>query len=138
MALLLAIVAYQNLVTYPELREASEHPKVLQWASVNVGTWGAGGPVIRTAAGQGFLLFVRIPPADGFSRYSADLYDPSGKLEWSLSVPATSGSQDQWPIQVPAEPEWKAGTYTLAVHGITASGETKEVGRTSFELQIQK
>jgi hypothetical protein len=138
MALMLGVIAYQNLVTYPELRGASQHPRVLQWASVNVGTWGAGGPVITTSNGNGFLLFVRIPPVEGYSRYTADLYDPSGKLEWSLSVPATSGSQDQWPIQVPGRSQWQPGTYTLTVHGITGSGESKDVGRSSFELQVQK
>jgi hypothetical protein len=31
-----------------------------------------------------------------------------------------------------------AGRYTLVVHGVTAGGESKDVGRASFELQIQK
>jgi hypothetical protein len=32
----------------------------------------------------------------------------------------------------------EAGRYKLAVRGITASGESKDIGDTSFELQIQK
>ena len=86
MALLLTVVVYQNLITYPRLEQTMQHPQILPWVSVNVGTWGAGGPVISTSAGAGFLLFVRIPPEDGYSRYTADLYDPAGKLEWSLSI----------------------------------------------------
>jgi hypothetical protein len=66
----------------------------------------------------------------------AELYNPAGKLEWSLTIPATS-AQDQWPVQVPGANR-EAGSYTLAVHGVTAAGESKEVGRASFELQIQK
>ena len=136
LAVLLLLVAYQNLVTYPKLQNALNQPQVLPWASVNVGTWGAGGPTITTALGQGFLLFLRIPPAGVYAHYTADLYDPAGNVEWSLTIPAAPG-QDQWPVQVPGSNR-AAGTYTLAVRGITAAGENKDLGRTSFELQVQK
>lgn len=141
MVLLVTVVAYQNLVTYPRLQQALNSPRVLPWASVNVGTWGSGGPVVTTRPGQGFLLFVRIPPDGSYSHYTTDLYNSAGKLEWSLTIPVASGketsAQDQWPVQVPGANR-EAGSYTLAVHGVTAAGESKEVGRASFELQIQK
>jgi len=86
--------------------------------------------------GRSFLLFVNIAPDNLYVRYIADLYNPAGKLEWSLTFPAAS-AQDQWPVQVPGA-DREAGTYTLAVRGVTATGESKEVGRTSLELQIQK
>ncbi len=136
MALLLVTIGYQNLVTYPQLRQALDSPQVLPFASVNVGTWGAGGPLITTGPGEGFLLFVRIPPEEGYSYYTAELYNPAGKLEWSLTKPVTS-AQDQWPVKVPGMNR-KAGSYTLKVRGVTASGESKEVGGASFQLQIQK
>jgi hypothetical protein len=136
MALLLVVIGYQNLVTYPQMRQALNRPQVLPWASVNVGTWGSGGPAIAARPGEGFLLFVRIPPDGSYSHYTAELYNPAGKLEWSLTIPAAS-AQDQWPVQVPGANR-QAGSYTLAVRGVTAAGEAKEVGRASFELQIQK
>jgi anti-sigma factor RsiW len=135
MVLLLVVIGYQNLVTYPQLHRALNSPQVLPFASVTVGTWGSGGPVIATHAGEGFLLFVRIPP-DGYSRHTADLYNPAGKLEWSLAIPSSS-AQDEWPVRVPAASR-ESGTYVLVVSGLTAAGESKEVGRPSFELQIQK
>lgn len=134
-AALLAVIAFQNLYTYPQLRAALHHPQVMPWASVNIGTWGPGGPVIMAAPGESFLLFVRIPPQGRFDRYTADLYKPSGKLEWSITFPAGSG-QDQWPVRVPGS-DWKAGTYSLKVRGSTAAGESRDLGRTSFELQVQ-
>jgi hypothetical protein len=141
MALLLVVIGYQNLVTYPKLQTALNSPQVLPWAPVNVGTWGSAGPVISARPGEGFLLFVRIPPDGGYSYYTAELYNPTGKLEWSLTIPVTSGQktsgQDQWPVKVPAASR-EAGNYSLAVRGVTAAGESKEVGRASFELQIQK
>jgi hypothetical protein len=132
LALLLAVIGYQNLVTYPQLKQ----PQVLPFASVNVGTWGGNGPVITTPAGKGFLLFVRIPPDGAYAHYTADLYNPAGRLEWSLTIPAVAG-QDQWPVQIPGANR-EAGSYSLAVRGMTATGESKDIGRASFELQIQK
>ncbi len=143
---LLVVIGYQNLVTYPQMQQALNQPQLLPWASVNVGTYGSEGPVVTTRPGEGFLLFVRIPPDGSYSRYAAELYDPAGKAEWSLTIPAVSAqdtsaqdrsAQDQWPVRVPGANR-AAGSYTLAVRGITTAGESKEVGRASFELQIQK
>jgi len=141
LALLVVVTGYQNLVTYPQLTSQLNSPQVLPWAPVNVGTYGSEGPVITAHPGQGFLLFVRIPPDGGYSHYTAELYNPAGKLEWSLTIPVASGketsAQDQWPVQVPGANR-EAGNYTLTVRGVTAAGESKDIGRTSFELQIQK
>jgi len=134
MAVLLVVVGYQNLVTYPRLNQKLNSPRVLPFAVVTPATWGSSAPVIPIRAGQGFLLFVRVPP-DGYAQYTADLYNPVGKREWSLSFPASS-VQDQWPLQVPGRNR-EAGTYTLKVRGVTSAGESKEIGSTSFELQIE-
>ena len=137
MALLLVVVGYQNLVSYPQLQQAMNRPRVLPFASVNPGTYGSGDQVISVEPEQGFLLMVRIPP-DNYPRHTADLYNAAGKLEWSLSFPSSpTGTQDEWPLQVPGAKR-EAGSYSLIVHGLTATGESKEVGRASFELQIQK
>jgi anti-sigma factor RsiW len=136
MVVLLAVIGYQNLVVYPRMQQALSNPQVLPWAQVNVGTYGSGGPVITTRPGQGFLMFVRIPPDQAYSRYMVELYNPGGKLEWSLAIPAAS-TEDQWPVQVPGANR-EPGNYGLAVRGITPAGDSKEVGRASFELQVQR
>jgi len=135
-ALLLVVIGYQNLVMYPRLVRTMNSPKVYPVAPVNVGTWGSSERVIPIRAGEGFALLVRIPPEVGYSYYEADLNNPEGKVEWTVTIPATS-AQDQWSVQVPGR-DREAGRYTLAVHGVTAAGESKGVGRVSFELQIQK
>ena len=43
LAVLLAVVGYQNLVSLPQLRKAVNSPRLLPWAQVNVGTYGIGG-----------------------------------------------------------------------------------------------
>lgn len=136
LAILLAVVAYQNLVTVPQMRQAMSRPQVLPWAAVNVGTFGSEGPVITASPGQGFLLFVRIPPEGIYTRYTAELYNPTGKVEWAVTIPASS-TQDQWPVQVPGANR-EAGSYSMRVRGVNPAGESKEIGQASFELQIQK
>lgn len=135
-ALLIATIGYQNLVTYPRLKGALNQTHVLPWASVNVGTYGSEGTTITTRPGEDFLLFVRIPPDGSYARYMAELYNSAGKLEWSFTIPGST-TQDQWPVQISGSNR-KAGSYTLAVRGVTTAGETKEIGRSSFELQIQQ
>jgi len=136
LALLLIFIGYQNLVTYPNMEQALHNPQVLQWAPVNVGTYGTDAPTINISPGRGFLLFVRIPPQGGYSQRMVDLYNPAGKLEWSVTIPATA-SQDQWPVAVPGA-DRQPGTYKVVVRGKTASGINEELGLGTFELQIQK
>ena len=134
--MLLAVVGFQNLVIYPQLKLAMSRPQLLPSTLVNVRTRSAIVPVIAVHPGIGFLLSVRIPPEGSYAKYTADLINPAGQLEWSLTIPASS-VQDQWPVQVPGANR-AAGSYSLVVRGVTAAGESKEVGRASFELQIQK
>jgi hypothetical protein len=136
LALLIAMVGYQNLVTVPRLRGALGQPQVLPWAAVAVGTYGSSGPTVNVAPGMGFLLFVRIPPEGGYVRYIADLYNPAGRLEYSLTIPASS-LQDQWPVLVPGANR-ESGNYRISARGVTASGEIKDLGSAPFTLQAQK
>jgi hypothetical protein len=135
-ALLLLVIGYQNLVTYPRLQEALNNPQLLPSISLNMRTRGAETRVVDASRNGSFLLVVNIPPDSSYLSYIAELYDAAGNREWSLKIPASS-EQDQWPIEVRAAKR-EAGTYTLALRGITAAGENREVARVPFELQIQK
>jgi hypothetical protein len=140
MTMLLAVVGYQNLVLYPQLQQAANQPQVMPFANLTVGTFGSNSPVIEVGAGQGFVLLLRIPPQDGYASYTANLYDPSQKVEWSVTIPSASvhntSSHDQWALRVPGARR-PAGTYTVAVRGEKPDGGSEEVRRASFELQIQ-
>jgi hypothetical protein len=136
MALLLLVVGYQNLVQFPQLQSAASQPHVLPAISLNLLTYGSNSEPITVAPGQSFLVNLIIPPGDRFSSYQVDLYNPQGKIDSSLPVRAVS-SASTWPIQIPGANR-ESGTYKLAVQGRTADGQTKEVGSSSFELQIQK
>ena len=139
MVALLAVVGYQNLVSVPRLLEAANHPQALPWTRVSVGAYGSETSVIQARSGEGFVLLLRIPPQDGDASYTANLYDPSQKLEWTVTVPPAvthgASSDDQWAVQVPGAKR-QAGTYSVVVQGVTHGGATEEIGRGSFELQI--
>ena len=134
-ALLLALIGYQNFVTYPKLMRAANEPQVGPWASVNVSTRGAGTAVLKAHPGEGFGLLVNFPPEDGFASYVADLYNPAGKLEGSAPISAAPAGEDRQ-IYIPGRNRLP-GTYTLVVHGITPAGESKELSRHPIDLQIQ-
>jgi hypothetical protein len=135
-ALLLAVIGYQNFVTYPKLLQAVNQPQVGPWVSVNVSTRGTAATQIQTHAGEGFSLLVNLPPEDGFVSYTADLYNPAGTKEWSGAI-STAPTDQGRQIYIPGRNR-QPGTYTLVVQGITAAGESKEVSRHPIELQIQK
>ena len=136
LALLIAVVGYQNLVTLPQLRGVLRQPQTPPWAAVAVGTWGSSGPTVTVPKDSSFLIFVRIPSDGTYTRYIADLYNPAGGLEYSLTIPATS-VQDQWPVLIPGG-NHEAGNYRISVRGVAGSGEIKDVGSAPFTLQTQK
>jgi hypothetical protein len=140
MAALLAVVGYQNLVTYPRLKDEMafvSRPQILASASlINANTRGANKTVISARQGEAFLLFMDIPAETRFSSYVADLDGPTGSSEWSLTIPAET-AKDTVPIRVPADHR-VAGMYTLVVRGVDPSGaKGSEVGRYPFELQVR-
>jgi hypothetical protein len=135
LALLLAVIGFQNFVTYPHLMQAANSPQVGPWVSVNVSTRGPATVVVKPHAGEGFGVLVPLPPEDGFASYAADLYNPAQKSEWSGTI-STAATAEGRQIYVPGH-NTRAGTYTLVVHGITAAGESREISRLPIDVQIQ-
>jgi hypothetical protein len=135
LTLLLVAVGYQNLVTLPSLQSKLRQPQSLSWAALSTETYGTPKP-IPIHPGQGFLLFIRIPPDGKYDSYTADLYNPAGRIQYSLKTPAGS-VEDQWPVFIP-EANHEAGSYRISLRGITASGEIKDLGSAPFTLQIAK
>ena len=134
-ALLLVVIGYQNLVTFPKLTQAVSQPLIGSWVSVNVGTRGTETKQVKAQAGQGFGVLLDIPPQEGLATYVVDLYNPAGKLEWSGRIPIAPADENRQ-IYIPGRNR-QPGTYTLAVSGITPAGESKEISRHPIELQIQ-
>lgn len=128
-ALLLLVVGYLG-VANSRLRHDANSPQLLASAVINVGMRGETPIQVAAQAGQAFQLSLNVPPGQ-YSSYKLDLYSAQGELEWSHTV-AASGS-DVLSLYVPA-----GGPGALAVHGITAGGESVDLGRFRIELQGQK
>jgi hypothetical protein len=136
MAVLLAVIAYQNLVQIPNQQQAANQMQALPHASINISTRGGSAQHVTTKPGQGFLLQLSIPPDPSYTSYILELYNPAGRLQWSLTIPA-SPSDDFYPITIPGA-GLQQGTYKLAVSGITATGQSTKLDSSTLELQIQK
>jgi len=135
LALLLGVIGYQNLVTYPKLTQALNQPLIGSWVSVNVGTRGTEARPVRARPGEGFGVLLDIPPQEGFMSYTVDLYNPAGKLEWSGRIPTASAGENRQ-IYIPGRNR-QPGVYTLVVSGTNPAGESKELSRHPIDLQIQ-
>lgn len=133
LALALAVAGYQNLVEYPRLLQ----PTVVAMAKIDVDSFSGDEKPLNVAQGSGFILQVRTPPNGNYLRNTAELLSPTGKVEGPITLPAAVDGQAQWAIQFQSVNR-QSGTYTLVIRGVNASGESKELSRKSFELQIQK
>jgi anti-sigma factor RsiW len=131
-ALLMAVIAYQDWAK-SRLQQAADSPQLLASAVVNVNVRGAEPILVPVHAGQAFGLSLNVPPDSRFSSYKLDLYSSQGKLEWSRTIPASGN--DTLSLYVPGSDPVPT---TLAVSGITAGGESVDLGRYPIELQSQK
>lgn len=132
LALLLAVIVYQNR-TNSRLQQAARSPQVLASAVVNVNVRGTEPIRVPGHAGQAFGLSLNVPPEGRYSSYKLDLYSQQGKLEWSRTIPAAGN--DSLSLYVAGSDQ---DPGALAVRGITAGGESVDLGRYPIELQNQK
>lgn len=129
LALLLAIIAYQN---WP----AHQNPQVLQAAYVNIGSRGGSVPSVSASKDQGFLLRINVPLEPSYTSYVADIYGPEGKIRSSLNLPVSAGN-DTYFVQVPGG-IYNDGVYSVAIRGVGPDDNSTELGRGSFELHISR
>jgi hypothetical protein len=135
LALLVVVVGYQSLVKIPALQQASTRPAILPYATITVATRSANTPVVHATQGQPFVLLVNIPAEARFSSYVVDLYDPAGRIQWSLPISAEAAN-DTVPVRIPALRE--PGNYALSVRGIgQSSTDLTEIGKQPFEVRFQ-
>jgi hypothetical protein len=136
LALLLAVIGYQDRANRL-LQQTANSPQVLASAVVNVGVRGAEPISVPAPAGQAFELSLNVPPEGRFSSYKLELYSARGKLEWSRTISASgSGTLSLYiPGSAPGN-DHRPGT--LALHGISASGGSQDLGRYAIELQDEK
>jgi hypothetical protein len=137
MAILLIVIGYQNLVTYPAVKGAlaeNKAPRILAAASlVSAASRGTASSVVDVRVGEPFLLPLDIPTQNAYQSYEVELQNPAGGVQWSLPV-SSELVKNTLTIRAPGVD--KAGRYEVIVLGRNARGESSEVGRYPFELQF--
>jgi Putative zinc-finger len=137
MAILLIVISYQNLVTYPAMKGAlaeNKAPRILAAASlVSAASRGTALSVVDVRRGEPFLLPLDIPTQNAYQSYEVELQNPAGGVQWSLPV---SSELIKNTLTIGAPGVDKAGRYEVIVLGRDARGESSEVVRYPFELQF--
>jgi hypothetical protein len=119
LAACLLLVAYQNIVTLPHLRNdvaVMNAPAVLPTISL-VGSNSRGGaiPSVALNGAKAVLLQVDIPSQEQFSSYECALYTPQHRLIWTVRV-SPEQARETVSIRVPLASN-ASGTYLLEVQG---------------------
>ncbi len=136
-ALLLLVVAYQNVVVLPRFAGETmqlKKPEILTSLSLIGGnSRGGAAPSATVAKGQPLLISLDIPTAERFSSYVCVLIAPSGAVVWRLPVSPTQ-AKDTVAIRVPSALLGR-GDYRLVVQGrANAVGEPVDLANYRFTL----
>jgi hypothetical protein len=145
MALLLAIVGYQNLRTIPQMRselaQATTPQSFPSLSLINANSRGGELPEITVAANKPFGLFVDIPPAPRYGSYvcAVEEYrgDVAGAVKFSVTVSEEEAKQTVQ-LMIPAF-KLAAGKYAFVVQGYESLSQQKvDVARYPFVLNVSR
>jgi hypothetical protein len=135
-AVLLAIIGYQNFIQIPYREQAANQMEALPHAFINISTRGGSTRQLTSHPGEDVVLVVAVPPDLSYSSYILELYNQAGKLQWTLTIPAAS-PDDFRTLKIPGA-GLEQGTYKLVTSGITAAGQNIKLDSSTIELQFQK
>lgn len=137
-AVLLAVIAYQGLITIPHmesaLSKAGAPTSIASFSLLGGSSRGEASVPVATKTGQPFALYVDIPPQPAFPLYTLDVESAAGAFEFSLPVSAEQ-AQRTVEVLVPAG-RLVAGDYVVSIRGKQSQSETSgaEVAQLHFSL----
>jgi len=140
-ATLLAIIGYQNLVTYPALRSEANEPILSSTVFLHSGTRSVNPAEVNVDQKHGVALLVDAPPQQGYASLLFELRDPEGKIIRSIAMPATAAADGQsadgtLSLAIPGA-GLHDGAYTLAISGMSSRGERTEIERHTLDLHLK-
>ena len=137
-ALLLAIIAYQNIAVIPGLNKAAVEPRILHSTAIHIGTRGSPHTPITADRTEGVALSFELPQTSSYLSYVFELYDPSGKRVWTHTVPGSAPDSTEDGIVslvIPGSGLVKS-PYTLAISGVTPQRTRVEIDRRVLDVQF--
>jgi anti-sigma factor RsiW len=136
MAVLVAVIAYQNIATIPALRSAANQPEVAPWTSVHVGTRAAAPTPVVADRSHGAVLLVDLPQQGTYASYAFSLYDAQGARLW-MSGPISSAQGESGTVSlfIPGN-QLRQGAYSLEISGNLPTGQSAELGRRALDVSF--
>lgn len=137
-AVLLALIAYQNISVIPGLKRATVEPRILHSTAIHIGTRGSSHTPVTADRTEGLALSFELPPTSAYLSYVFELYDPSGKQVWTHAVPASApdaGDDGIVSLVIPGA-GLREGSYTLAISGMTPQNTHIEIDRRVLDIQF--
>ncbi|HTC94662.1 MAG TPA: zf-HC2 domain-containing protein [Terriglobales bacterium] len=142
LAVLVCVLAFQNLVTIPELKDEAKTnvPQALaSYSFIPQGSRGANALVVRPEPNRPFGLYVDIPESRDFSSYLCTIQTEAGVVDLSVPVSAELAKENVQ-IFVPAG-RLQPGNYLLVIRGSRSTGNPSEAGvevaRYPFSLEYK-
>lgn len=137
-AILLAVIAYQGLVTIPRIRSASSGAttpvSIPSFSLLSGSSRGEASVPVAVVHDHPFGLYVDIPPQPEFPVYTLDVESAGGASEFSLPVSAAQ-ARNTVEVFVPAG-RLKPGDYEMVIRGAQSQGNSgTEIGRLRFSLK---
>lgn len=140
-AAVLLVLGYQNLVTFPSLRQSAIEPRVAPVAPLHAATRGGSRPTFSADRIHGVALPIDLVAEPGMASpasYSFDLRDPQGKLAWTGALPVaiqSSDSDQSFSLTIPGR-MLQNGSYSLTVTSVTAQGGRTPVEQYNFDIVV--
>ena len=135
-AVLVAIIAYQGLVSIPHMRSeisrATAPTSIASFSLLGGSSRGEASVPVVAMAGEPFALSVDIPPQPVFPLYTLDVESAAGAREFSLPVSAEQ-AQKTVEVFVPAG-RLDAGDYVVSIRG--AQSQTGSSGTQVAQLRF--
>lgn len=138
-ALMLAVIAYQNVSTIPSLRNSANEPRILQSNPIHAGTRGDAHTAVTANRSQGLSLSIELPQSSEYSSYVFELDDSNGKQLFAQSVSASTLDTSDGKLVTLVIPGagLKSTSYLLTIFGITSQNNRVQIDRRILDVQLQ-
>ena len=137
-AVLLAVIAFQNLSTIPSLRRSAAEPRALYSNPIHAGTRGSAHTVVQADRTEGLALSIGLPQSSDYSAYILQLDTAAGKSVWTRTVDrSNTGAENDGVLSlvIPGSGLQQA-SYTLTIWATTPQNNRVEIDRRTLDIQF--
>jgi hypothetical protein len=139
-AVLLGVIAYQNISLIPALRSAANEARIVPMTMVHAGTRGAEPTPIKADRHKGALILIDLPMEPVYASYVFELVDAQGKRVWSQTTQRAGQTSEEGmtvPLVIPGD-GLEQSAYTLSISGISPQGAQTQIERRTLEVHFDE